>query len=115
MIFNILSSISEYQQNNKYLINIIAGRADCWLAADEMHKLNEAVTRPRQLSNDGWAPGSSRQDWPSGEAEQGNVVPRHDGGEINRNQISPQGIWDEGKIKSRQDDDDDGEIVYQIH
>ena len=88
-----------------------------WLAgwAGKMHKLNEAVTRQSWLSNDGPAPGSNHQDWPTGEAEQGNLVPTHDEGEINRNQISPQGMWDEGKIKSRQDDDDDGEIVYQIH
>ena len=50
--------------------------------------------------------------WPGQEG--GSFVPtwRDMTGRINRNQISPQGISDRGKIKSRQDDDD-GEIVYQ--
>ena len=63
-----------------------------WLA-EEMHKLNEAVTRQSWLSNDGGgllAPQLTQ----CGEGEQPNLLPTHDGGEINRNQISPQGIWD---------------------
>ena len=78
-----------------------------------MHKLNEAVTRQSWLSNDGGgllAPQLTQ----CGEGAQPNLLPTHDGGEINRNQISPQGISDRAEIKSRQDDDD-GEIVYQIH
>ena len=83
-----------------------------------MHKLNEAVKRQRWLSNDGIAAGPARppghpdhQLTGAGRRKLRANMTGHDG-RINRNQISPQGISDRGKIKSRQDDDD-GEIVYQ--